>query len=120
MIASLYVRKMAHDDYPGQTSSKKRVLQAEETQGVSKKLQTHRIIEEATSNHCNDNLETTERLKQELSNTEMADSNRCCDHLEEIERLKQDLRKRDFQITAQDNIIADLKKRLKSGHGKRQ
>ncbi|KAB1214780.1 Small RNA degrading nuclease 3 [Morella rubra] len=120
MIASLYVRKMAHDDYLGQTSSKKRVLQAEETQGVSKKLQTHRVIEEATSNHCNDNLETTERLKQELSNTEMADSNRCCDHLEEIERLKQDLRKRDFQITAQDNIIADLKKRLKSGHGKRQ
>uniref|UniRef100_A0A2N9FEH5 Exonuclease domain-containing protein n=1 Tax=Fagus sylvatica TaxID=28930 RepID=A0A2N9FEH5_FAGSY len=120
MIVSFCVRKMADDDCLGQISSKKRAFQVEETSGASKKLKTNQKIEEDSSNQCYDHSEEIERLKQELSKREMADSDHCCDHLKEIETMKQELSKRDFQITTQDKMIADLKKRLNSGSGKRR
>lgn len=117
-IASLYVRKMAHDDSLSQISSKKRALQDEDTSGASKKLKTHEKIEEDTSKQCCDHSEEIGRLKQELSKKEMADSSHCCDHLKEMERLKEELSKRDIQITTLDKMIAGLKKKTKSRHGK--
>ncbi len=120
MIVSFCVRKMADDDCLGQISSKKRAFQVEETSGASKKLKTNQKIEEDSSNQCYDHSEEIERLKQELSKREMADSDHCCEHLKEIETMKQELSKRDFQITTQDKMIADLKKRLNSGSGKRR
>ena len=102
-----------------QISSKKRAFQVEETSGASKKLKTNQKIEEDSSNQCYDHSEEIERLKQEPSKREMADSDHCCDHLKEIERLKKELSQRDFQITTQDKMITDLRKRMNLGHGKR-
>jgi len=103
---------MAHDDSLSQISSKKRALQAEETSGASRKLETDEKLEEDTSSkQCCDHLEEIGRLKQELSKGEMADSNHCCHHLKEMGRLKEELSIRDFQITTLDKMIAGLKKK---------
>ena len=114
IIANFYVRKMVD-----QISSKKRAFQDEETSGASKKQKTNEKIGEDSSNQCCNHSEEIERLKQELSKREMADSDHCCDHLKEIERLKKELSQRDFQITTQDKMITDLRKRMNLGHGKR-
>ncbi|WJZ91942.1 hypothetical protein VitviT2T_010975 [Vitis vinifera] len=85
--ASLYVRKMAHNDSLGQVSSRKRSPQVEEISGDSKKLKT----EEKTGD-------------KEM----MVDTNQCEDHMKEIERLKAVLSQRDNEISTLHKIITSL------------
>ncbi|KDP31991.1 hypothetical protein JCGZ_12452 [Jatropha curcas] len=105
--ASIFVRKMTHDNSPHQGSLKKRVFQGEELI-ESKKLKT---------DDCDDHVKEIERLKGELREKDL---NKCDNHLKEIERLKQDLSAKDFQISAQDKIISKLKKELKEMKKKRK
>lgn len=44
----------------------------------------------------------------------------CDDHLKEIERLKQDIKTKDFEITAQDEIITELKRKLEEKKKKKK
>lgn len=92
MIASLYVRKMLHDEPSNQIVVKKRAFEGEENSCESKKHKIEWINKEET----------------------IADTNRCkCeDHLKVIERLKRELREKDFQISMQDKNISDLKKKV--------
>ncbi|TXG59374.1 hypothetical protein EZV62_013947 [Acer yangbiense] len=95
ITTSLYVRKMALDEPLDQVSmKKKRVFQGEENSGESKKLKTE------------------QEIKEEI----MVDSNQsnCDDHLKEIERLRQEVREKDFQISKQDKIISELRKKVKN------
>ncbi|KAK0603634.1 hypothetical protein LWI29_007020 [Acer saccharum] len=95
ITTSLYVRKMARDEPLDQVSmKKKRVFQGEENSGESKKLKTE------------------QEIKEEI----MVDSNQsnCDDHLKEIERLRQEVREKDFQISKQDKIISELRKKVKN------
>ncbi|KAL6961446.1 hypothetical protein U1Q18_039215 [Sarracenia purpurea var. burkii] len=87
MTGSLYVRKMACDEFLGQVSSRKRPSQVEEeTTDESKKLKSDQIVREQS----------------------IEGSNLCDGHLEEIKRLKQELRQRDREISNLNKIIVAL------------
>uniref|UniRef100_A0A6N2M7J7 Exonuclease domain-containing protein n=1 Tax=Salix viminalis TaxID=40686 RepID=A0A6N2M7J7_SALVM len=97
--AGIRVRKMTNDNFLSHVSQKKRPFEGEDS-GDPKKLKI---------DHCDDHLKEIERLNQELRKR---DSNQCDDHLKEIERLKQDIKTKDIEITAQDKIITELKRKL--------
>ncbi|KAG5241469.1 small RNA degrading nuclease [Salix suchowensis] len=105
--AGIRVRKMTNDNFLSHVSQKKRPFEGEDS-GDPKKLKT---------DHCDDHLKEIERLNQELRKR---DSNQCDDHLKEIERLKQDIKTKDIEITAQDKIITDLKRKLEEKKKKKK
>jgi RNA exonuclease 1 len=94
--AGIRVRKMTHDSH---VSQKKRSFEGEDS-GDPKKPKI---------DQCEDHVKEIERLKQELKKQEL---NQCDNHLKEIERLKQEIKTKDFEITAQDKIITELKRKL--------
>ncbi|KAG6767014.1 hypothetical protein POTOM_028193 [Populus tomentosa] len=94
--AGIRVRKMTHDSH---VSQKKRSFEGEDSRDPKKQK----------IDQCDDHLKEIERLKQELKKQEL---NQCDDHLREIERLKQEIKTKDFEITAQDKIITELKRKL--------
>lgn len=102
--AGIRVRKMTHDSH---VSQKKRSFEGEDS-GDPKKPKI---------DQCEDHVKEIERLKQELKKQELQELkkqelNQCDDHLKEIERLKQEIKTKDFEITAQDKIITELKRKL--------
>ncbi|KAJ6378518.1 hypothetical protein OIU78_028707, partial [Salix suchowensis] len=105
--AGIRVRKMTNDNFLSHVSQKKRPFEGEDS-GDPKKLKT---------DHCDDHLKEIERLNQELRKR---DSNQCDDHLKEIERLKQDIKTKDIEITAQDKIITELKRKLEEKKKKKK
>ncbi|KAJ6990310.1 small RNA degrading nuclease 1-like [Populus alba x Populus x berolinensis] len=94
--AGIRVRKMTHDSH---VSQKKRSFEGEDSSDPKK----------PKIGQCDDHLKEIERLKQELEKQEL---NQCDDHSKEIERLKQEIKTKDFEITAQDKIITELKRKL--------
>ncbi|XP_022741598.1 small RNA degrading nuclease 1-like [Durio zibethinus] len=139
VTASLYIRKMAQDDFHHQLLSNKRAFQGEEKSSESKKLKTDQKIVETreNSNQLDDHLNEIERLKQELNEkyarivwleksiesdkvktdqktveVTTATSNQLDGHLKEIERLKQELKEKDSRIVLQDKMISNLLKKV--------
>ncbi|XP_011005815.1 PREDICTED: small RNA degrading nuclease 3 isoform X1 [Populus euphratica] len=94
--AGIRVRKMTHDSH---VSQKKRSFEGEDSSDPKK----------PKIDQCEDHVKEIERLKQELKKQEL---NQGDDHLKEIERLKQEIKTKDFEITAQDKIITELKRKL--------
>ncbi|XP_059296325.1 small RNA degrading nuclease 1-like [Lycium ferocissimum] len=86
---SLYVRKMAANNYSKEVTPKKRPFEDEEAMGESKKLRT-------------------EDQSIELKEAAGADCNQCETHLKEIERLKKELSHRDEEISNLNKLIVNL------------
>lgn len=117
--ACLYVRKMVRDNDIGQVLGKKRALRDKEHSDDSEGLETDRESEGKTRANTSQNDEdnNTNALKRQKvdhkSEEKLEESiNQCEDHLKEIERLKKELREKDFQLSMQDKIISDLKKKV--------
>ncbi|XP_052195701.1 small RNA degrading nuclease 1-like [Diospyros lotus] len=86
VTGSLYVRKMARDNFLVQVPSRKRASQVEETAKESKKLKSDDVVGEQTK----------------------AGSNPCDGHLKEIERLKHELKLRDEEISNLNKLVVAL------------
>ncbi|TXG59375.1 hypothetical protein EZV62_013948 [Acer yangbiense] len=82
----------------------------EEISGESKKLKTQQEIKEEISGESK-KLKTQQEIKEEI----MVDSNQsnCDDHLKEIESSRQKASENDFQISTQDKIISEPRKKVK-------
>ncbi|KAJ8770673.1 hypothetical protein K2173_021320 [Erythroxylum novogranatense] len=120
--ASLYVRKMPTVCAFSQVSQKRGALEDDYTH-IPKKLEKNapedyfeeierlkQELKEKDSSDCDNHLKEIERLKQELKEK---GSSQCNAHVKEIERLKRKLKTKDFEISTQDKIIAELKEKLK-------
>ena len=85
-------------------------IKEEEISCESKKLKTEQEIKEEISGESK-KLKTQQEIKEEI----MVDSNQsnCDDHLKEIESSRQEVSENDFQISTQDKIISEPRKKVR-------
>ncbi|KAI9165330.1 hypothetical protein LWI28_011987 [Acer negundo] len=93
-------------------------IKEEEISGESKKLKTEQEIKEEEISGESKKLKTEQEIKEEI----MVDSNQsnCDDHLKEIESSRQEVSENDFQISTQDKVISEPRKKVKKKDKKKK